>query len=30
MTGSYEDRLVRAGDGWRFAERRFTADSPAS
>jgi uncharacterized protein (TIGR02246 family) len=30
MTGQYEDRLVRTEDGWRFAERRFTADVPAS
>ena len=30
MTGQYEDRLVRSGDGWRFSERRFTPDTPAS
>lgn len=28
MTGSYEDRLVRAGNEWRFSERVFTADTP--
>jgi hypothetical protein len=30
MTGKYEDRLVRSADGWRFAERRFTADTPSA
>ena len=30
MTGQYEDRLIRTEDGWRFAERRFTSDAPAS
>lgn len=30
MTGQYEDRLVRSGDGWRFAERKFTPDSPGA
>jgi hypothetical protein len=30
MTGQYEDRLVRTENGWRFAERRFTPDAPAS
>lgn len=24
MTGLYADRLVREGDGWRFAERRYS------
>jgi hypothetical protein len=28
-TGSYEDRLTRSGDGWRFVERRFLPDRPA-
>jgi hypothetical protein len=28
VTGQYEDRLVRVSDGWRFAERHFTADTP--
>jgi uncharacterized protein (TIGR02246 family) len=28
MTGQYEDRLVRSAGGWRFAERKFTPDSP--
>jgi hypothetical protein len=30
MTGQYEDRLVRTAEGWRFAERRFTPDPPAT
>lgn len=30
MSGVYEDRLVRSGKAWHFAERRFTADAPAS
>jgi uncharacterized protein (TIGR02246 family) len=30
MAGQYEDSLVRTGDGWRFSERRFTADAPSS
>jgi hypothetical protein len=28
LTGQYDDHLVRLADGWRFAERRFTADTP--
>jgi hypothetical protein len=30
MSGQYQDRLVRTGEGWRFVERRFTPDAPAS
>ncbi len=29
-TGQYEDRLARTAEGWRFTERRYTPDSPAT
>jgi hypothetical protein len=28
-TGTYEDRLNRSADGWRFVERRFLPDRPS-
>lgn len=28
MSGAYDDRLVRTQGAWRFAERRFVADTP--
>lgn len=30
VAGEYADTFVRLGDGWRFAERRFSAWAPAS
>jgi uncharacterized protein (TIGR02246 family) len=30
MSGSYEDHLVKGSGSWRFSDRRFTPDTPAS
>jgi hypothetical protein len=29
LVGSYQDRVVRTADGWRFTERRGSMDFPA-
>ena len=29
-SGTYEDQVVRTRDGWRFAKRVFTADTPSA